>query len=413
MSAEIKPGYKQTELGMIPEDWDVRPLGQLVHSVEYGSSAKSSSTGKIPVLRMGNIQEGKIDWSDLVFTDNENEITKYLLNPGDVLFNRTNTVDLVGKTAIYKGGRPSIFAGYLIRIKEKKDQIDSRYLNYFLNSEPAKNYGQKVLSVAVGQANINGQKLKTYPIALPPTVDEQNSIATAVSEMEELISHQNQLITKKRDIQLAAMQQLLTGKRRLPGFSGEWKVKRLGDLASLNRINVTPFSTPDKAFTHFSLPAFDEGKRPVKESGATIGSNKFAVPAGAVLVSKLNPRIPRVWLPKNIPANSVASTEFLVLTPRDGVVREFLYVACKSSSFCAQMELSATGTTGSHQRISPTSTLGILVNVPSDNSEQTAIAAVLSDMDTELAALEAYRDKARQLKQGMIQELLTGRIRLA
>ena len=124
MSAEVKPGYKQTELGVIPEDWDVRPLGQLVHAVEYGSSAKSSSSGKIPVLRMGNLQEGKIDWSDLVFTDNESEIAKYLLNPGDVLFNRTNTIDLVGKAAIYKGTRPSIFAGYLIRIKEKKDQIN-------------------------------------------------------------------------------------------------------------------------------------------------------------------------------------------------------------------------------------------------------------------------------------------------
>ncbi|NQD93988.1 hypothetical protein HP532_15165 [Pseudomonas sp. CrR25] len=413
MSVKVKPEYVQTELGMIPEDWNVRQLGQLVHAVEYGSSAKSSSSGKIPVLRMGNIQEGKIDWSDLVFTDNENEITKYLLNPGDVLFNRTNTVDLVGKTAIYNGERPSIFAGYLIRIKEKKDQIDSRYLNYFLNSESAKNYGLKVLSVAVGQANINGQKLKTYPIALPPTVDEQNSIATAISEMEELISSLNQLIAKKRDIQQAAMQQLLTGKRRLPGFNGEWKVKRLGDIASLNRINVTPSSTPDKTFTHFSLPAFDEGKRPVKESGATIGSNKFSVPIDAVLVSKLNPRIPRIWLPKNIPKNAVASTEFLVLTPRDGVIREFLYVTCKSSNFCAQMELSATGTTGSHQRISPTSTLGILVNVPADNSEQTAIATILSDMDTELAALEARRDKARQVKRGMIQGLLTGRIRLA
>jgi type I restriction enzyme S subunit len=413
MSAKVKPGYRQTELGMIPEAWDVKPLGHLVHAVEYGSSAKSSSSGKVPVLRMGNIQEGKIDWSDLVFTDNENEITKYLLHPGDVLFNRTNTVDLVGKTAIYKGERPSIFAGYLIRIKEKKHLIDSRFLNYFLNSEPAKNYGLKVLSVAVGQANINGQKLKTYPIALPATVDEQNAISTAISEMEALISSQDELIAKKRDIQQAAMQQLLTGKRRLPGFSGEWKVKRLGDVASLNRINVSPFSTPDETFTHFSLPAFDEGKRPVKESGATIGSNKFSVPIGAVLVSKLNPRIPRVWLPKNIPTNAVASTEFLVLTPRDGVVREFLYVTCKSSSFCAQMELSATGTTGSHQRISPMTTLDILVNVPSDNSEQAAIATILSDMDTELAAIEARRDKARQLKQGMIQELLTGRIRLA
>ena len=100
---EVKPGYKQTEVGLIPQDWEVMPLGRLVASLEYGSSAKSNARGRVPVLRMGNLQGGKVDWSDLVFTDDESEIRKYSLISGDVLFNRTNTVDLVGKTAIYRG----------------------------------------------------------------------------------------------------------------------------------------------------------------------------------------------------------------------------------------------------------------------------------------------------------------------
>jgi type I restriction enzyme S subunit len=113
---ELKPGYKQTEVGVIPEDWNVVPLGRLVRSVEYGSSAKSDVRGLVPVLRMGNLQAGQIDWTDLVYTEDQAEITKYTLRRGDVLFNRTNTIDLVGKTAIYEGEQPAIFAGYLIRI---------------------------------------------------------------------------------------------------------------------------------------------------------------------------------------------------------------------------------------------------------------------------------------------------------
>jgi type I restriction enzyme S subunit len=208
------------------------------------------------------------------------------------------------------------------------------------------------------------------------------------------------------------MQQLLTGQTRLPGFHGEWEVKRLGELVQLSKAGANPASTPDLLFTHFSLPAFDTNETPVVEPGAVIGSNKFVVPQNAVLLSKLNPRIPRIWAPAKIPPHSVCSTEFLVLTPKAAVDRSFLKCVCLSPNVCAQMELHAVGTTGSHQRIQPHQAMAIEVFVPTDPAEQTAIAAVLSDMDAELAALEARRDKTRALKQAMMQELLTGRTRL-
>lgn len=208
------------------------------------------------------------------------------------------------------------------------------------------------------------------------------------------------------------MLQLLTGKQRLPGFNGEWVTTRLADVARLVRENVTPGLFANKLFVHFSLPAFDVSRSPVVEPGAAIGSNKFKVPPDAILVSKLNPRIPRVWAPQEIPPESVASTEFLVLLPREMTSREFLYVLCSSPEFGEQMELSATGTTGSHQRIAPNDAVQIQLSMPTDKDEQIAIAAVLSDMDAELATLEQKRNKNRALKQGMMQELLTGRIRL-
>lgn len=144
--------------------WSWKRLGELIDSVEYGSGAKSEDIGKIPVLRMGNIQNGIFDWSDLVYTNDEDEISKYLLRHNDVLFNRTNSPELVGKTAIYKSEKAAIFAGYLIRINVKEELLNHEYLAYYLNSPFAKNYGSTVKTDGVNQSNINGQKLKSYPI---------------------------------------------------------------------------------------------------------------------------------------------------------------------------------------------------------------------------------------------------------
>lgn len=168
----------------LPNGWKWKTIGDICTSVEYGSASKSHPTGKIPVLRMGNIQNGKFDWNDLVFTDDESEIKKYLLKKNDVLFNRTNSAELVGKTAIYKGERPAIFAGYLIRINFIESVIDANYLTYFLNSHTAKVYGNTVKTFGVNQSNINGTKLKTYPIPIC-SIEEQQRV---VEEIESRLS---------------------------------------------------------------------------------------------------------------------------------------------------------------------------------------------------------------------------------
>jgi type I restriction enzyme S subunit len=164
--------------------WSIVKLDDVCEKVEYGSSSKSSDEGCMPVLRMGNIQNGRFMWDDLKYSNNEEDNEKYLLNYNDVLFNRTNSPELVGKTAIYKSEMPAIFAGYLIRIRRKKDLLNADYLNYYLNSQMAKNYGYTVVISSVNQANINGKKLKTYPIPLPP-IEKQEQI---VKELDSLSS---------------------------------------------------------------------------------------------------------------------------------------------------------------------------------------------------------------------------------
>ena len=178
----------------LPKGWKKVVLGDACKNVEYGSATKSKEQGKIPVLRMGNIQNGKFDWDDLVYTDNDEEIKKYLLKKDDVLFNRTNSAEWVGKTAIYKGERPAIFAGYLIRINRIENLLDANFITYYLNSLDAKKYGNSIRSFGVNQSNINGTKLKSYPLALPPLAEQEiivqeiESRLSVADKMEESIT---------------------------------------------------------------------------------------------------------------------------------------------------------------------------------------------------------------------------------
>ncbi|MFO9752161.1 restriction endonuclease subunit S [Legionella pneumophila serogroup 1] len=169
------------ELPELPSSWYWGRLGNLTTSVEYGTSAKSSESGLVPVIRMGNLQNGKIDWSDLAYTSDKDEIEKYLLTPNDVLFNRTNSPELVGKTAKYRGEQPALFAGYLIRINQINSIVESDYLNYFLNSHIAKQYGNTVKTDGVNQSNINGEKLQNYPFPFC-SILEQTKIVEILEE---------------------------------------------------------------------------------------------------------------------------------------------------------------------------------------------------------------------------------------
>lgn len=170
-----------SSLPEVPLSWVWEKLGLMTCGVEYGTSAKSSETGDVPVVRMGNLQSGIIDWSDLVFTSDKEEIEKYSLQTGDVLFNRTNSPELVGKSAIYKGEREALFAGYLIRVNHIPDIVNGRYLNYFLSSPIAKGYGNTVKTDGVNQSNINGDKLQGYPFPFC-SLEEQEEMITALDE---------------------------------------------------------------------------------------------------------------------------------------------------------------------------------------------------------------------------------------
>lgn len=170
------------EKGVSDESWEEKTIGEICSSLKYGTSKKSSDDGEVVVLRMGNLQNGEIDWSNLAYTSDEEDIKKYLLKSGDVLFNRTNSPELVGKTSIYRGEMPAIYAGYLIKLDYEKNIVVGDYLNYYLNSSKAKEYYMQVKTDGGSQSNINAKKIGEFEIPLS-TLPEQHEIVRLIDDL--------------------------------------------------------------------------------------------------------------------------------------------------------------------------------------------------------------------------------------
>lgn len=169
----------------LPKGWKWCKLEDIAYDLMYGTSEKSSRLGKVPVLRMGNInREGGLDWKDLVYSNNEEDIEKFKLLHNDLLFNRTNSSEWVGKTAIYKGERPAIYAGYIIRLRTIF--VNADYINFVMNSQYHRNWCNDVKTDAVNQSNINAQKLSIFRVPLPP-IEEQKRIVKEIKRWLSLI----------------------------------------------------------------------------------------------------------------------------------------------------------------------------------------------------------------------------------
>lgn len=378
-------------------------VGQSLIGLTYSPiSVKHSGT---LVLRSSNIQDGSLAFDDNVYVDcaipekirvRENDILICVRNGSRRLIGKSVILDrrVVGQT----------FGAFMAVYRSHSNP----FLQYFFQSDDFKRQIDEHLGATINQ--ITNRSLNSFVVALP-SKSEQQAITARLQDADRLIDGLQRLIAKKQAIKQGMMQQLLTGRTRLPGFSAEWRSTTIGSVADQHRRTIDPRNERSRRFQHFSLPAFDDGEVPVNEPGSAIDSIKFLVPPQAVLVSKLNPRIPRIWVPKDIGVNAIASTEFVVITPISGIDRSFLKWLMKSDAVASRMKLLATGTTGSHARIHPRQIAALEVVVP-DEVEQAAIATVLDDASREIELIEDRLTKARAIKTGMLQQLLTGRTRL-
>ncbi|MFH1740626.1 MAG: restriction endonuclease subunit S [bacterium] len=426
---ELKPGYKQSEVGVIPEDWNIdslasvtpRNAGNGIVDGPFGSNLKTIHYRKsgIPIITSGYVTEGRFVADTYLYVDKEKfeQEKRSTVRPGDIVMAKIGA--RCGASAILpEWHQIGILSGNAMKITVDTSRHSAFYVWQVLwnlystdRIEPLKTVGAQP---AISMAN-----LKKYKIAIPP-LPEQRAIAAALGDVDALIDALDRLIVKKRDLKQAAMQQLLTGQTRLPGFRGEWEVKRLGDVGDITSAGVDKKSRPGEVpvrlvnyldvyrkdfifsddLNHWVTAPPHQVKRCTVQKG-----DVFFTPSSETRDDIGISAVAMEYIP-----DATYSYHVVRLRLRDEWDLRFRTYAFKTRAFLDQAEMLCDGS-GTRYVISQGKFKSMTVKVP-PLLEQTAIAAVLSDMDTEIAALGARRDKTRALKQGMMQELLTGRTRL-
>ena len=214
---------KETEIGPVPESWDVTAIDDVAMTTQYGLSVRGRTSGAYPILRMNCQEDGKVHYRGLQFVDLDSEsYDKFRVKPGDLLFNRTNSIDLVGRMAIIEDDRPAVFASYLVRLAVDADQCIPEFLNYFMNWPRTQGEIKKLASRAVGQANINATKLRMVLFPLP-AIDEQLEIVTILDSIDRKIDLHRRKRVVLEDLFRALLHKLMTGEIRV----GSWRNLRL------------------------------------------------------------------------------------------------------------------------------------------------------------------------------------------
>ena len=392
----MRLGYKSTEVGVIPEDWNqttIRDIATKVGSgvTPTGGSKRYKEYGR-PFVRSQNVGWGSLLLDDLAFIDEETHdgFPATELKRGDILLNITGAS--IGRTALADemlvGGNVN---QHVCIIRSDTNKAVPKFVNLLLLSV----LGQcQIDSFQAGgnRQGLNFSQINSIKILLPSTKTEQEAIAEALSDADALIESLEQLLVKKRQLKHGAMQELLTGKKRLPGFSGEWEVKRLWDVCYMKSGQGITNADIDE-FSEFSCYG-GNGLRGFSKQYTHDGSYALIGRQGALCGNVLS-----------VDGRFFASEHAIVVTPQKETDIHWL------SYILARMNLNQYSESSAQPGLSVSKLLALECMVPR-LPEQTAIATILSDMDAEIAVLEAKLAKARQLKQSMMQELLTGRIRL-
>ncbi|MCZ7554619.1 MAG: restriction endonuclease subunit S [Anaerolineales bacterium] len=391
----VKPGYKQTEVGVIPEDWNPISLEELGTWKGGGTPSKSHlaywSNGTIPWVSSGDVKVNRLSHTLYKITEaSVRESSTILLDEGAVL--------VVMRSGILRKYLP--VATNIVPVAINQDlkavipnkKIVADYLLHVLLHK-----GSHILSICMKTGttveSIEYAWLKRYTIPLPPTIEEQHAIAEVLNDVDDQIAALDDLIAKKRDVKQSAMQALITGKTRLPGFSEAWETKQLGDL--LDYEQPGRYLVKDTEYDDSGTPVLTAGKTFIL--GYTNEENGIYQNLPVIVFDDFTTASRYVDFPFKVKSSAIK-----LLKPKHKEIDlRFVFEKMQAIKFSL----------GDHKRYYISEYQHLEIDVPSPK-EQTAIAAVLSDMDAEIAALEKRREKTRALKQGMMQELLTGKTRL-
>lgn len=416
--------YKQTELGLLPEDWEVAKLGEKFRFISNNTFSRDflCEDGEVKNIHYGDvlIKYGStldVSQSDIPAINSEllpSYQPKCLAEDGDVIIADTAEDETVCKaTELWNIGGQRVIAGlHTMWCRPEKNAFAEKYLGYFMNTSL---YHNQVLPLIQGikVSSVSKSAIQGTWLCIPP-IEEQRRIASALTSIDNLIDSLDRLIAKKRDIKQGAMQQLLSGKKRLKGFTEPWVEKKMGDVVT-NSIgltyspnNVKKYGTlvlrssnikngklifEDNVFVEMSIP--ERAKVHTNDLLVCVRNGSKALIGKSAVITE--------------DAEGMAFGAFMTILRANGIEQIFLNYYWQTDFVQKQVRDNMGATIN---QITNADISDFDIYVPSSLPEQQAIASVLTSIDNELSALEAKRKKYEQIKQGMMRQLLTGRIRL-
>jgi len=405
----IPTGYKNSNIGVLPDDWDAKPLGDLGECL-IGLTYKPEDVKEYGtlVLRSSNIFDGRLAFDDNVYVDLKVP-ERVKVRRGDILICvRNGSRDLIGKCALVDARVEGEAFGAFMSVFRSSH---SSFIFYQFQSNLVQRQIRENIGATINQ--ITNKHLNSFSIPFPIEVKERTSIASVLSDVDTLIASLEKLIAKKRAIKQGAMQELLTGKRRLLGFSGNWKKKKLGDILLLSA-------------TYSKTKFIDEGGNYLIMDMGSVSSGGQMIASKRTFLSADLLKIGDLVMPKDdIGGGNIIGKAAYINQDNKYVLGDHVYkLSAKTpetdtlffsyliNGYAVNREL--------RKKVAGSAQLGLGrksveeqdVKIPEEKTEQTAIAKVLSDMDAEIIQLEQKLAKYRMLKQGMMQVLLMGKVRL-
>ena len=401
---EVKPGYKQTDVGVIPEEWEVKTLGSLTTLLTNGfvgtaTTAYVEGDDGVLYIQGYNVQENGFNFHGIkrVAKAFHARNKKSCLQTGDLLTIQTGDI---GVTTVVPPELAGANCHALIISRLRKQESEPGYYCQYFNSERGR-IAFKEIETGTTMKHLNGGDMKRLFLPSPP-VEQQRAIATALSDVDALLGALERLIAKKRDLKQAAMQQLLTGQTRLPGFHGEWEVKTLQEVTDcLDNLRV-PLNEAQREKKQGDYPYCGANGVLGFVDGYVIDDDIILMAEDGGYFDEYETRpiayrmVGKCWV------NNHAH----ILKAKSGFDQGFIFYSLVHKNILPFLA------SGTRAKLNKSEMNKIEVRLPVEETEQTAIAAALTDMDAELALLTQRLEKTRALKQAMMQELLTGRTRL-
>jgi type I restriction enzyme S subunit len=418
-------------------------LGAISSDISYGYTERASNEKIGPrFLRITDIQNGIVDWESVPYCSiTEKKYRKYKLHYGDIVVARTG--NSTGENYFFNSDEEAVFASYLIRFRINNSLADSRFVWYAMRSPSWWLYVNSAKSGSA-QAGANAKVLSKFPINLP-TLSEQRAIAHILGALDDKIELNRrmsetleaiaQALFKDWFVDFGPVRAKMEGcwqrGQSLPGLPAylydifpenfveselgeipnKWAIKSLNAIADLVTNSISPYKHPEHIYEHYSIPAFDFNRMPVIEKGEMIRSNKYVVQKDAVLVSKLNPQTPRIWLPLCKTNHAICSTEFMQFVPHQPDNRSYLYFLMNSQYLKNEILKHVTGSTGSRQRAQPSQVVHLRALHPT-SEVLSAFGLQVKPILQHITIGKLEQENLSEIRNTLLPKLILGKIRV-